>query len=36
MTADSDDRGYSFEQEGMMLIAQVSLEVFKLYRKLNG
>ena len=30
MTTDSDDKGYSFEQEGMMLIANISHELFKL------
>lgn len=28
MTTDSDDKGYSFEQEGMMLIAKISQEIY--------
>ena len=32
MTSNSQDRSFSFEQEGMMLIAEVSRQVFKMVR----
>ncbi len=33
MTTDSEDKGYTYEQEGMMLIANVSRELFKLHQQ---